>query len=215
MQLPQLIEAYDVPSGKYEPHGIIYKLKQRGVDILSNVIPSTNTAINFGKIDNVVTWEDGVQTHSNKEAYIQIEFKERYVFATHYSLKGHSISSGCSYQKQWYLCGLNSPDDEPVNITTNTSAGSTFCGTDTWCNSSSWATFAIPKPQRSFRILRIVVKEPSYIYWTVLLGGIEVFGIYSNNGRIKVKRTYCFKSYPLKHRAPILELLRMIIIMCS
>ena len=215
MKLPDLLEAHNVPIGKYEPHGIIYKLKQKGVDLLSNVIPSTNTDISLGNIESVVTWDDAVQTHSNPKAYIQIEFKDRYVFATHYSFKGYTTSDGRSYQKQWYLCGLNSPDDEPVNITTNTSVGSTFCGSDTWCNSNSWATFAIPNPKRAFRILRFIVKEPSYIYWVMLLGGLEVFGIYSKDGRTKVRRTYCFKSYPLSRHAPILGLLNMIIITCS
>ena len=88
------------------------------------VVPSSDTTANLGDISNIVTRSNVYQTKHNKEAYVQIEFKERYVFATHYSLKGYQSGSYFVYAKEWYLYGFDSEGGTPTLITTNTSEGS-------------------------------------------------------------------------------------------
>ena len=208
MSLPELIVANNIPSGSASPQGIIYKLKQSVSDILTCVVPSSNTERNpsssLGDITNIVTWSKAFQTISNENAYVQVEFKDRYVLATHYSLKGYS-QGRCSYPKEWYIYGLDSENDTPVELATNTSVGSTYCGFYSSCNSDDWATFEIPNPKQFFRIIRLKIKTPSNSYsegWRILLSGFEVFGIYSIS-KAKAKKTYCFKSYPVcEHRGP-------------
>ena len=212
MSLPELIVANNIPSGNTSPQGIIYKLKQRVSDILTYVVPSSNTErnTNFGDVSNIVAWNTVFQTVANMNAYVQVEFKNRYVLATHYSLKGYS-QGGCSYQKEWYIYGLDSETDTPVELATNTSTGSTYCGSDSNCNSDDWATFEIPNPKLFFRIIRLKIKTPSD-GWRILLSGFEVFGTYYVS-KTKVKKTYCFKSYPMcKYRGPMYSILSSILI---
>ena len=89
MSLPELIVANNIPTGSATPNGIIATLRPQVPNFLDFVVASSNTARNFGDVSNIVTWSGGFQTNNNKEAYVQVEFKERYVFATHYSLKGY------------------------------------------------------------------------------------------------------------------------------
>ena len=192
MSLPELIVANNIPSGNTSPQGIIYKLKQRVSDILTYVVPSSNTARNtaFGDVSNIVTWNTVFQTVANANAYVQVEFKNRYVLATHYSLKGYS-QGGSSYQKEWYIYGLDNENDTPVLLATNTSVDSTYCGSGSYCNSDDWGTFRIPNPRLFFRIIRMKIKTPSK-KWRILLSGFEVFGIYSAD-KAKVGKAYSFE----------------------
>ena len=67
-------------------------------------------------------------------------------------------------------------------ITTNTSVGSTYCGSEPQCKSTSWGTFAIQNPKKSYRYLKIKLKTPSDDFDCILLAGFEIFGIYSKTG---------------------------------
>ena len=225
MSLPELIEAHDVPTGNAVPSGIITALKSRVSNILTYVVPTTNVGTNIGDISYIVNWNGEFQTVDNFEAYVQVEFKERYVFATHYSLKGCG-NNGWWFAKGWYLYGFDSVGETPTLITTNTSEGSTFCGTGNFCNSLDWGTFAIPNPNRSYRFFRLKVKEPSYSSysnsstagWRVALAGIEVFGVYSNDIKYTsypTKRTtFRLKSCPVSPRYSI-PIIFKAILFCS
>jgi hypothetical protein len=183
MSLPEFIEANNIPTGNGVPSGIITALKSQVSNVLSYVVPTSNTATASGAVTNIVTWSGEFVTKHNTEAYVQIEFKERYVFATHYSIRG-ILGENYNYAMSWYLYGLNSEGETPTLITTNTSAGTTFCGrTSGNCNGVDWVTFAIPNPNISYRFLRFKIKESSSGTWRIVLGGFEVFGVYSNDIR--------------------------------
>jgi hypothetical protein len=81
--------------------------------------------------------------------------------------------------------GFNSVGETLTLITTNTSEGSTFCGNGQLCINVNWGTFAIPNPNKSYRYLRLQVKEQSCStsFIVVLLDGFEVFGVYSKDTR--------------------------------
>ena len=90
MSLPELIEAHNIPTGSATPNGIIAKLRPQVSNISNYVVPFCNVGSLYGDdISTIVTWNGVFETNNNSEAYVQVEFKERYVFATHYSLKGY------------------------------------------------------------------------------------------------------------------------------
>jgi hypothetical protein len=216
MSLPEFIEAHNIPTGNSVPNGIITALKSKVSNVSSFVIPTSNTQTGFGDISSIISWSGHFQTKSSTEAYVQIEFKERYVFATHYSLKGWGSGTAC-FAKGWYLYGLNSTEETPTLITTHTSEGSTFCGYGSHCINDNWGTFTIPNPSKSYRFLRIKVKEPSCnSFYVIFLGGFEVFGVYSKDtintiNQIK-RRTFCFNSYPVTLHYPVLYIFKTILI---
>ena len=213
--LPELIEAKDVSTGTDEPHGIIYLLSNNVSNIISYVIPTTNAGTSYGNINGPITRNNWFQSGDRNDAYYQIEFKDRYVYPTHYSFKGYN--GPYSFTKEWYVQGLNSLSDSPTLLTTETNEGSSFCSNEINCDNSNWATFAIPKQQKAFRFIRFTRKTSSTSSKSkrVLFAGIDVFGIYSKDGKTnfgKAKRTYCFKSYPLYRRETIYPISKIIFV---
>jgi hypothetical protein len=203
MTLPVTIDARDAPTGSGTPNGIITALKSQVPNVLSYVVPTSSTGSIYGSVSNIVTWSGDFHVwDANLKVYFQIEFKERYVFATHYSLKG-SGSGNYIFSRVWDLYGFDSEGDVPTLITTNTSVGSTYCGDGTHCKNSDWGTFEILNPTRSYRFLRFQIKEKSVSSydWKIVLTGFEVFGIYSKDIRYTadpVKITpFCLKSCPV------------------
>ena len=47
-----------------------------------------NATYSQGPIDTLVKWDNYFLSNADSEAYVQIEFKDRYIFPTHYSFKG-------------------------------------------------------------------------------------------------------------------------------
>ena len=170
-----------------------------------------------GSPNDAITQDGRVfQAFDDPNAYFQVEFKDSYVFATHYSFKGWDAGS---YSKEWDIYGFNSPSETPQKITTNTSIGSTYCeSADIICNAKTWGTFAIQNPKKAYRYIKITIKTPSDTdNPSILLSGFDIFGVYSKDGRTsskKPKRTYCFKSYPISRHFPVSTLMKMIFI-CS
>jgi hypothetical protein len=212
MSLPEFIEANNIPTGNGVPSGIITALKSKVSNVLSYVVPTSNTAADSGDVTNIVTWNGGFTTQDNTEAYVQVEFKDRYVLATHYSLKSYSIYGYC-FAKEWYLYGFDSVGETPTLITTNTSEGSTFCGTDSYCSSNDWATFTIPNSSIPYRFLRFQIKKSTCTVWRVSLSGFEVFGVYSKDKSLFQKKKV-FKSCQVCSHFPIHILFKAILI-CS
>jgi hypothetical protein len=103
MSVPDVIVADEIPFGNAEPHGVIYKIRQivTNDNILSYVEPSTNYP--NGNAETVVKWNGVWQSGSNQNVYLLIDFKDRFIFPTHYSLKGWSSAS---YTKEWILYGF-------------------------------------------------------------------------------------------------------------
>ena len=217
MSLPEYIEAKDIPTGSNEPCGIICKLKSQVSNVLTYIEATSTSAINHGQLSYIVSWEDLFQTKNDQNSYVQIEFKDRYIFPTHYSFRGWDGSY--SYHKEWDIYGYNSLNNDEELITTNTSADSTFCSPGTYCSGKTWGTFAIQNPKKAYRYLKIKLKTPSNPnFYAILLSGFEVFGIYSKTGVVpayaKPRRTYCFMSYPIARHFPIQTIMKITFI-CS
>ena len=107
LSLPDVIEAKEIPSGSEVPNGIISKIRSivSSSSITSYVEPSHYDEKYFnGQDDALVKWENKAQA-SGQTAYLQIEFKQGYVYPTSYSNKGYN--SGSVFAKEWVLYGFN------------------------------------------------------------------------------------------------------------
>ena len=211
MGLDDVIEAYDPPQGSAEPHGIIYKIREQVTNdkIIDYITPTSNVATNKGDINYIVTWNGGWQSSNSDNAYFQVEFKDHYVFPTHYSIKGFS---GKQYAKSWELYGLNSLSEAPTFLSRNTSVGSTYCGD---CSEENWGTFVINNAPKSFRYFRFSIKEGILTnYYFIALKGFEIFGVFLKTP-IKPKKTYCYKSIPINSHMRVDTFLRLFCIYLS
>jgi hypothetical protein len=220
MTIPDVIVADEIPIGSEEPHGVIYKIRQKvsNDNILDFVEPTTNYHY-AGNIESVVKWDYLWQGGSNQNTYLLIDFKDRFIFPTHYSMKGWKTAC---FAKEWALYGLNSLDESQILISSNTSVGSTFCGDPSTCGggaccTNDWGTFMINSPTRAFRYLKvtILVKTCGISGWYLAIGSFEVFGILSKDGRTSLTRmpiprkTFCLKSYPMNNHLPVYVFLRL------
>ena len=134
MTLPQYIEALDAPTGSNEPHGILYQIRGNVTnDQITNYVIPTYSGSYSGNLKEPIKWTNFWQGYPSS-GYYQIEFKDRFVFPTHYSLKG---SNGYTCSKEWDLYGFNS-GETPFLLSSDTSVGSTYCGdSNTYCVGSS------------------------------------------------------------------------------
>ena len=205
MTLPRFIEAFDAPTGSDEPRGILYQIRGNVTNnkITNFVVPTAYGASSASgawayRLYSPIKWTDAWQGQEST-GYYQIEFKDRFVFPTSYSLKG---KSGASYGKEWDLYGFNS-GETPVLLSSDTTDGSTYCGS---C-SNDWGTFKIKNPpKKAYRFFRF--NHPKYRNF--LSAGVEFFGIFSTNGvKVKMKKSRRYKSIPLKFRfqSPLLVMI--------
>jgi hypothetical protein len=192
MSLPEYIEALNAPTGNNVPYGIIEQIRGNVTNnnILSYVVATSNVST-WGDTNGPIKWSDHCQ-FLGKTGYWQIEFKNRFVFPTHYSLKG---SSGYSASLKWSLFGFNTESLDLTLLSKDTSACSSFCESLT-CDGcgckNDWGTIAIKyPPNKAFRYFRIA--HTSNTYFT--FAGIEFFGILSTNGATQSvnnkKSNYC------------------------
>ena len=192
MSIPDVITANDPPHGSDEPHGIIYSIRQKVTNdnILNHVIPTArHPQDGHCSISTFVKWDSFCMSTSDKGSYIEIEFKDRFVFPTFYSFKGHTKGY---VAKEWNLYGLVSQTDTPELIATNTTEGSTYCspGSYGYCSNDNWGTFAIHGAKKAYRYFRIENKVPSFSgYYRVNMKALEIFGILSKDGRTLEKAT--------------------------
>ena len=208
MSVSDAFVANDPPEGSNEPHGIIYTIRQKVTNdnILSYVVPTAHD-LGGGDVNSYVKWGDWCATTSTEGSYIQIEFKDSYVFPTFYSFKGNY---DCWYiAKEWNLYGLVSLNDEPELIATNTCIGSTYCTSiygDGYCANDNWGTFAIHGATKAYRYFRIVSKVPAHSgSYRVNMRAFEIFGTYSKDGRglNRPMRTVCHKSCQVARHIPL------------
>ena len=212
MTLPSYIKRNDPPTGNGVPSGIISSIRQTvGEENIANfVVPTTNRPSSYD-ITNVVKWSNQWSSSCSMDAYLQFEFKNRYVYPTYYSLKGNTK---WLYTKEWYLYGINEKGNKIIIVSENSSTGSTLCGGNAQrCANSDWGTFQINNNVEPFRYLRIVIKTPSnstYPYNNFC--GFEIFGVYSSNKATlnTNMKTYCFAGYPMISHLPAYVLLRLL-----
>ena len=136
MSIPDVILANEPPQGSGEPHGIIYSIRQKVTNnnILNYVVSTAHQFLD-GDVNSLVKWNSYSMSTATKGSYLEIEFKDRFVFPTFYSFKGHYDYGYIA--KEWNLYGLVSQTDTPELIATNTCIGSTDCTSikgDGFCN---------------------------------------------------------------------------------
>jgi hypothetical protein len=174
MSLPEYIEALNAPTGNNVPYGIIEQIRGNvtNSNILSYVVPTFNGSQNtYGNINNPII-QNGFWQSWDSSGYFQVEFRNRYVFPTHYSLKS---SKGWDSSTYWNLYGFNSGDQVHTLLSNDTCINSTYTRGQT----DEWGTFAIKyPPNKAFRYFRIT--HPTHTYFA--LSGIEFFGFLSTNG---------------------------------
>ena len=212
MSIPDIIEANNISTGNSEPHGIIYKIREKVTNnnILDYVTPSTNAERSGVPISIMVKWDGGYQSEYNTNAYVQVEFKDRYIYPTHYALKGYSYG----YAKEWYIYGFNTNDDLTL-LATHSSIGSTYCGDPSGCGkcccNNFWGTFQLDTVNKAFRYIRLKLKTPSDPNnYRIALSGFEVFGILSKDARTKfgIKKSICLVSCKANRHLPTYMFLR-------
>ena len=183
LNLPNSIEAPNIPKGSEAPSGIIQRIKNGVTDIESYVYPSYDGSL-LGKVDALVNWND-VANVQGSGSYLQVEFKHGYVYPTYYSIKGYN-ADWC-FAKEWILYGFNTPEGEMTIIGENKSEGTTFCNSGyAGCNSDNWATFSVKPVKKAFKYFRMMLKgKDSCGNDNLLLSGIEFFGLYSIDGKNK------------------------------
>ena len=130
LSVPSTFEEKNIPSGSTPPHGIISRLRNETSDITSYVQPSSKHDYIGGDVNTLVKWNTYVQIHGD-DAYLQVEFKQGYVFPLSYSLRGHNGPH--AFAKEWYLYGFNEVDGEKTLLNEASNEGTTFCGNESLC----------------------------------------------------------------------------------
>lgn len=201
MGLPLYALENNPPTGNGEPHGIIYNIREKvGLENVEKfIIPTTNRVYpgNAFDITKVLKWTGLWSSDQYLDAYLQIEFKNRFVHPSYYSLKGNK---GWEYPKEWCLYGFNKPGEQMTLISENTAVGSTYCSGGELCASSDWGTFQITKGFQPFRYLRFTIKTPSKSRPFINFCGIEVFGFL-----IAKKNSNCIR--PQHHRITLIAMI--------
>ena len=184
LSVPDSFEANDVPSGTEVPSGIISRIRDETTDITSYIELRYSGDGIAGDLNTLIKWDKFAQTYG-KDAFFQVGFKHGYVHPISYSIKGYN--NNAHFAKEWYLYGFNE-ENEMTLLSENKSEGSTFCSTDIGCNNGNWTTFSVDSVQKAFKYFRMVCKTPSIdSNKFLMLGGIDIFGLYSIDGRTSIK----------------------------
>jgi hypothetical protein len=216
MSIPDVIVADRVE----ELQGVIYKIREAVTnDNIINYVEPTSNYPGSG-INNTVKWDGYWASGDNQNVYLLIDFKDRFIFPTHYSIMG---LKGHCFAKEWILYGLNSTNGSPVEITRNTSVGSIYCGDPSTCGNGccndNWGTFRIDSPTRAFRYIKMMSLASSCASssrWYMTMRGFEVFGILSKDGKTSFPRkTFYIKSCPMNSHLPAYVFFRLLSVFIS
>ena len=175
--------------------GIIYQIKNVyniANPISNNIVVPSSSKITVGVIETMIMWNaDCFQTFlvRGQNVYFQLEFPNRYIYPTAYSIRGVPSSYGRYYAAKWKVEGFNFGEEEDKNqwklLAENTSSEGDYCGHNIVCDGKKIATFPIPKTNKGFRYIRFTPLESSgddeYMHFTS--SGIDIFGTlrtYSN-----------------------------------
>ena len=184
LSLPNSFESNSVPTGSSIPSGIIAKIKSEVSDVTSYIDSMYDGTLYGGDVKTLVNWDSYIHIYNTNNIYLQVEFKHGYVYPTSYSFKGYN--GNLCFQTEWLLYGFNTLDEGMTIVSENKSEGTTFCTEgQTGCYNGNWATYAANSVDKAFKYFRLVQKSDSCkrSYKYLLLGGFELFGLYSIDGR--------------------------------
>ena len=165
--------------------GIINEIKKYSSDPISENIVVPSSSGNSAGHNCAVTWA-GVWSSmpGAANAFLEIRFPGRFLFATHYTIRG--CSDSCIYQKKWILFGFNSNEVSDASkwttLAENESTADTFCGSSSTCSGGKESTiFSIKPINKGFEYVRFktTASSSSSIYF--ITSAIEFFGRLSSS----------------------------------
>ena len=167
--------------------GIINEIKKYSDDPISeNIVVPSSSGKNAGDDDYAVTWAGDWSSPSGEaNAFLEIRFPGRYLFATHYTIRGAS-SSYWTYQKEWTLFGFNSNEVSDASkwttLAENESTADTFCGSGSLCSGGKKSTiFSIKPINKGFEYVRFETTASSSSNLIFITSAIEFFGRLSSS----------------------------------
>lgn len=175
--------------------GIINKIKNTFTDpISSNIVVPFSTQAGYEKL---ITWSADYSSNSGADkAYVYIRFPGRFLFPTHYTIRGMT-NIAYFYQKKWTVYGYNAGEENDASkwtvLAENESTSSTFCGNGASCiKEGRSTTFSMISTKKGFEYIRFKTTESSGSNLFFVASAIEFFGTLStknvspNNGKQKV-----------------------------
>ena len=168
------------PSDNYSD-GIFKHIQKSGKNPLNYVKLSMSGTQKTGEISYIVLQTNNFQVYGPL-AWIQLDFKERRLFPTHYSLRSIISDGGWTYSLNWTVLGFNDENKNNQNKWDVISLGSS---TDVYCK---FSFYCYPNGQtelysfdnkklRNYRYIRWNTTKGSYnSYLTFSTSGLEIFG---------------------------------------
>lgn len=179
--------------------GIINKIKKYSSNPIDDnlVVPSAVTS-KFGVCNSTVTWDGNFATNDGNP-YLTIRFPDRYLFPTHYTIRGTSVNY--EFQKTWDVHGYNKGEDDDSSkwtlLASNESTFDTFCSNGANCITTKRSTvFSMIPTKKGFEYIRFTATSTlgSVIHFTT--SGIEFFGSLSVYNKMPIYR--CHESIQCK-----------------
>ena len=202
MSLPASIK-YASSNGS-PPDGLINAIKTKyGIQnpISSGIIKLEASSTASGNIETVVLWNtDCWRTKSESGSYIQLQFSQRYVFLSGYSIG--EVSTGSYYSKTWRVQGFNPGEKNSPNkwslLSRNTSAERNLCSCASNCNGNAFRTYNVNQRNKGFQFIRFTCEESSAggTSCRFATSGLELYGTLSStnfHSSKKVKKLYALK----------------------
>ena len=183
------------------PNGIIHTIRtNHGISnpVTEGIIKPTALNTDSGSINNVVLSSgDWATTQTlNPSPFFQLEFPNRFLFLSAYSMKGISNTGWCC-QSKWRIEGFNKENEGDSSKWTllgrNTSSEKNFCGDSSRCSSNEISTYSVIVQSKGFRYIRWT-SEDSYCgssYCRFVASGMEVYGTLSTSSLVAKTRKKC------------------------
>ena len=176
---------YNIEPGDDPMNGLIAKVKNKKPWLIGSSIYTTSSALNTGDSSYMLTWEGIVQTDNVESAFLQINFKNLYIWPSHYSNRGRI---GWQYSRKWNVYGIESSKQE-ILLSEDTAEETGYCGVEANCDSNDSFLYKLKNTTRDLVGIKFVPIVGSYISpYYFQSYGIELFGILSS------RKTYsdCF-----------------------
>jgi hypothetical protein len=164
--------------------GIISKIKKYSNNpIADNIVVPSAVTTPYGNCNYTVNWDGDFATMEGSNAYLIIQFPGKYLFPTHYTIRGVKTNYW-AYPKTWKVFGYNKGEENDSNRWTllafNESTVNTYCGNETRCITTRRSTiFSMIPTNKGFEYIRFVAITCSGTYLHFTTSGIEFFGILS------------------------------------
>jgi hypothetical protein len=176
--------------------GIINEIKKYSNNpITDKIVIPTALPSSWGNCNYTVNWNGDFASLDRNDAYLIIRFPGRYLFPTHYTIRGVSASRW-HYAKTWKVFGYNKGEENDSNSWTllayNESTSDTYCGNAEWCITTRKSTiFSMIPTNKGFEYIRFVAITGYTAINRITTSGIEFFGTLSVNSNLNGNPCKC------------------------